>query len=333
MIFLSIIIPTYNLSHYLLQRCIKSVHEQNLKEGSYEIIVVDDGSERPPLWINELNDKNIRLICTPHKGPGAARNTGIEEAKGVYIHFVDGDDTLIPNSIAPCIATLIEQQPQILHHKYRVCKSEIELNKPFRQKRYKTGYTISGASYMCENNLFGAPWTYFFARSLAVENNIRFPENILHEDEEFNTLLHFHAQSLIESNATLYNYSIREGSTTENRTEEHIAKRLEGRKTVFNNLIKFSEDTALASCTAQHCGLKRKITMLTVDYILVLLYFGKSKNEIIGECNNTLRPLGLYPLPKAGYSTKYKVFRLLANSNFGIGLLRSIIPSKEPKKR
>lgn len=333
MIFLSIIIPTYNLSRYLLQRCIKSIKAQNLKESSYEIIIVDDGSERPPLWINELESTNIKLICAPHKGPGAARNTGIEKAKGLYIHFVDGDDTLIPDSLAYCIETLINQQPQILHHKYRICKTEEKANKAHKQKEYKTGYIISGSAYMCKENLSGAPWVYFFKRELAVDNNIRFPEGILHEDEEFNTILHYHAQSLIESNAVIYNYCIREDSTTGNFAEEHIEKCLEGRKTVFKNLLAFQEATKETSGITQQNGLKRKITMLTVDYILTLLHLGKKKEEIIKECNNTLKPLELYPLPQAKYSVKYNIFRLLANNNKGIAILRMIVPSKIPNKK
>ena len=79
--FLSIIIPHYNLQRELLERCIESIVKQEMPSDDYEIIIVDDGSITPPVWVEELYPcTNIRLLNEPHGGPGAARNRGIEEA-------------------------------------------------------------------------------------------------------------------------------------------------------------------------------------------------------------------------------------------------------------
>ncbi len=88
----SIIIPIYNVEKYLIQ-CLDSVVNQTLKE--IEILCINDGSTDNSLRILEeyaKKDKRIRVINKKNAGVGAARNTGLEYAKGEYIGFVDSDD-------------------------------------------------------------------------------------------------------------------------------------------------------------------------------------------------------------------------------------------------
>ena len=326
---LSIIIPHYNLQKELLERCIESIIGQDLPNDSYEIIVVDDASDNAPVWVeSHYPGINISCIVTNHGGPGAARNKGMEVAKGKYIQFVDADDMLMPESnISQCLDTIQKEWPQILRFNYQVRKSPDE---PFlkEKKSPKFSNTISGAAYMRDKNLSGSPCTYFFLRELAIRKNIRFPENILHEDEEFNTILHFHARTLVHSNAVLYNYCTREGSTTANASSEFEEKRINDMLCIIERLAKFR--STQHNCNAQQSkGFKHKFTMLAVDAIRNMLRNGMSAKEIMDTCNERLAPLGIYPLPQAKYSTKYNIFRRLANSKRGMKILRMFTPSKK----
>ena len=331
--FLSIIIPHYDLPRELLERCIESIAQPETAAVDYEIIVVDDGSPTPPLWVDSAYPTlNIRLITAPHGGPGAARNRGIEEAQGEYIEFVDADDTIIPGpSYRQCIEKLRSEMPQVLHFNYRIIAPG---SKPKETENRKVTFsnTISGATYMKETNLTGSPCRYFFSRALVLEKGIRFPENILHEDEEFNTILHFHARTLVYSNATLYNYRIRQGSTTANSSAQFEEKRINDMLCIIGHLAQF-RDTRQNCGTIQRQGLEHKLNMLGVDAILNMLYNGMSARDIITKCRKHLEPLGIYPLPRAAYSTKYRIFRLLANSKCGMRALRLLIPSKKPAKQ
>ena len=88
----SIIVPVYNIENYL-RECLDSVVNQTLKE--IEIICVNDGStDNSPLILEEyaIIDDRIRIINKENAGLAAARNTGMEYAKGEYIGFVDSDD-------------------------------------------------------------------------------------------------------------------------------------------------------------------------------------------------------------------------------------------------
>ncbi len=94
----SIIIPTYNREH-LLGRAIQSVLDQTYQ--NFELIIVDDGStDDTEKLVKSFNSEKIRYIWHgENKGPSAARNTGIQSAKGDYIAFQDSDDEWMPRKL------------------------------------------------------------------------------------------------------------------------------------------------------------------------------------------------------------------------------------------
>jgi len=88
----SLIIPTYNNRAFLIQ-CLNSLDNQSIDKKIFEVIVVDDGgrsdiSENLGLMGSQLF---IKYLYQKHKGPAAARNLGIEKAKGDIILFLDDD--------------------------------------------------------------------------------------------------------------------------------------------------------------------------------------------------------------------------------------------------
>ncbi|MBR5456517.1 MAG: glycosyltransferase family 2 protein [Bacteroidaceae bacterium] len=332
--FLSIIIPHYNIESRLLERCIDSIIGQGITAGEYEVIIIDDGSAIPPSWIaGTYKDANVKFIEAPHGGPGAARNKGMQEARGRYIMFVDADDFLISNGhISQCLEILKTEKPQILRYRYHVTEKPDRL-KPKRDSKVTTGNTISGAAFMASNNLPGSPCLYLFERELAIKKGVRFPEGCFHEDEEFNTELHFHAQSLIVSDAMPYCYCKRKGSTTANSDINFERKRMEDMLKVIERITFFRSSFYEKSNSIQKRGIDRKLNTLAVDAILNMLYIGMNAKKIHATCTKRLAPLSLYPIPEASYSLKYRIFRMLANNSTGLKVLRLIVPNRKPKNR
>lgn len=93
---ISIIVPIYNTEEYLY-RCVQSVRRQTY--SCFELLLVDDGSQDGSAAVCEDLcgiDGRIRFLPRPHQGVSAARNAGLEKARGDYVFFLDSDDTIHP---------------------------------------------------------------------------------------------------------------------------------------------------------------------------------------------------------------------------------------------
>ena len=96
----SIIVPVYNVEKYI-EKCLSSLKRQ-INFDEYEVIVVNDGSkdgsEEIVKHFCETYD-NFKLINQKNGGLSDARNTGIKNAKGDYVIFLDGDDFFSENAL------------------------------------------------------------------------------------------------------------------------------------------------------------------------------------------------------------------------------------------
>lgn len=90
--FISIVIPTFNRP-LLLSQCLESLERLDYPRDRFEVIVVDDGSERPvETAVSPLSHRlNLRFITQTHGGPASARNQGAAHAKGELLAFTDDD--------------------------------------------------------------------------------------------------------------------------------------------------------------------------------------------------------------------------------------------------
>ena len=93
---ISVIIPVFNTEKYLAE-AIESVLSQTVKPA--EIIVVNDGSTDKSADVARQFEPLVRLICQENKGVGAARNTGINNASGEFLAFLDADDLWTENKL------------------------------------------------------------------------------------------------------------------------------------------------------------------------------------------------------------------------------------------
>ncbi len=95
--FFSVVIPVYNRAH-AVGEAVKSVLAQSCQD--FEIIVVDDGSkDDPAAVIAKFADSRIHFIRQPNRGGGAARNAGIDAARGRFVAPLDSDDQFLPHHL------------------------------------------------------------------------------------------------------------------------------------------------------------------------------------------------------------------------------------------
>ncbi len=93
MAFFSVIIPTFNRLP-LLKEALNSVWRQTFSD--YEVIVIDDGSTDGTAEYLQSRCERMRFFRQTNKGPGAARNLGVSNARGEYLAFLDSDDLWFP---------------------------------------------------------------------------------------------------------------------------------------------------------------------------------------------------------------------------------------------
>ncbi len=113
----SIVIPTYNCDRYIGQ-AIESVLRQTY--SSYEIIVIDDGSQDKTQEILQPFAQQIQSVYQSNQGVSVARNHGIKLAQGELITFLDADDLFFPDKLAAQVA-VFDRQPElgIVHSGWR----------------------------------------------------------------------------------------------------------------------------------------------------------------------------------------------------------------------
>lgn len=95
----SVVIPVYNVADYLSE-CLNSILNQTLED--IEVICVDDGSTDGSLDIlrhYEEHDMRLQVLTQKHMTAGAARNTGLDRARGEYVIFLDADDFFAPDML------------------------------------------------------------------------------------------------------------------------------------------------------------------------------------------------------------------------------------------
>ena len=116
----SIIVPVYNVGIYL-DDCVDSVLSQT--HSNWEAIFIDDGSTDDSGKILDgyaVKEPRIRVIHRQNQGVSAARNAGIDVAKGEYLLFLDADDALVPWALERLVQRITEaDHPDILMYQHQ----------------------------------------------------------------------------------------------------------------------------------------------------------------------------------------------------------------------
>src|SRR5512134_2680780 len=101
----SIVIPTYNRAH-AVGGAVHSCLTQTVND--FEIIVIDDekSTDNIDRALAAFTDADIRLISGFRGTAAAARNGGVNAARGKYVAFLDSDDEFLPNKLERCLAEL-----------------------------------------------------------------------------------------------------------------------------------------------------------------------------------------------------------------------------------
>lgn len=187
----SIIIPTYNVASYIIE-CLESVASQTYR-GSLECIVVDDCGTDDSIALADnfiqhyLGKIDFRILHREKNGGlSAARNTGLNEAKGEFVYFLDSDDYITPD----CIESLVKVAK--LFPNVEIVQGGIVNTKGtiiYDSTRFKTPQLLEDRKDIYSKLVFGelpvSSWNKLIRRDFLKENSIDFYEGVIHEDVDF----------------------------------------------------------------------------------------------------------------------------------------------------
>lgn len=214
----SIIIPVYNGADFII-RCLKSILPQHMSyDPQYEVIVVDDASTDNTVQLIQDNIKspNLKLIQLPKNSrQGAARNRGVEIAKGKYILYLDADDFWKDGAISKMIETLKNSETELImyDHERRNEETGNLISSMYYSKNPQN--EMSGECYLKKAEIPWEPWLTAYKKSFLIEHNIRFAENVRFEDTDYVLKCCLLAKSVRYIPLNIVVYAHRTGSTVQ----------------------------------------------------------------------------------------------------------------------
>ncbi|MCD8284156.1 MAG: glycosyltransferase [Opitutae bacterium] len=161
----SIIIPVFNTNPSYVDECLESCFRQGLADDEFEIILIDDGSSSPPEDVYKkwcTAKQNIVLLRQKNSGLSATRNRGIEVASAEYLCFVDSDDSLNDNVLAPAfVAAKRDDLDVAYYHGYR-------------RDLASTQEVCDGKTFFAEHDFNPAAWSFLVKAKFLKKSGIRF---------------------------------------------------------------------------------------------------------------------------------------------------------------
>lgn len=236
---LSIIIPVYNVEQFV-GRCLDSCVNQGLTFEDYEIIVVNDETPDNSMSIVKeycLRYPHIRIVNRKNGGLSAARNTGLKEAQGKYVWFIDSDDRIEHNCLGHLITKLETDNLDVLCFGLKLdFPDEHTIIHPVVHDGNEKIHT--GRCFICSVGVAPAAWAAIFRRDFLLDHNLTFYEGILHEDQEFTPRAYCLADRIEYTDTPIYYYNQREGSIMKSKRNN---KRCCDLLTVADSLYGFTQ--------------------------------------------------------------------------------------------
>ena len=267
---ISVVVPVYNVADYL-PACVESLLKQDCSD--WEIILVDDGAtdgKCPALCdaYARAHPDLIRVIHQANGGLGAARNTGLEQAAGDYVLFVDSDDTIADNTLSRLEQEIDRTAADMYIFSFRYVEED-GTQRPAEPRRSRADSSVRTLSDAPEL-LLDPPmaWNRLCRRSLFTDTGIRFPGRVWYEDLCTTPGLLLRAKSIIQLEDPFYGYLLRQGSIMRSsnlRRNLEILHALDLARAPFEQAGRLEEFRPWLTCLAVDSAMAAARRVLTAD--------------------------------------------------------------------
>lgn len=316
---LSIIVPVYNVENYL-DECLMSIINNYIP--GLEIILVDDGAKDNSGKICDSYAEKYDFIKVKHRpngGLSAARNTGIELAKGKYIWFVDSDDYISDTSIKDIFSRIDKNVDVIVGNYLIFWEDEVKAV-------YQDFIDVNDGELLFQyfnrlGNISYAGVRFIVKRDLVIKNNLKFVEGIYHEDEEWTPRVLCSAKSFDIIKEPTYHYRVGDSTSIMGmQNPKKVRDKLFISKRIYESIQKDNISSDMKEFL---------MTRIAHNYIAALnetsLYSGNDKEELLSKLKENK-----YLLNSIG-GKKAKLVRLAVNS-IGVSLTSKLLNIRSGKK-
>lgn len=311
---LTIIIPMFNVAQYL-NRCLGSVFAQNLNTNTFEVILVDDESPDNSVEVAKRltkNQDNVKIISQKNKGLGGARNTGINNATGKYILFLDADDFYKKNSLEKLISKTEKYNLDILEFG---AEAVDENNKTvFVQKKSNEPLVLSGVDYCNNLKYMPSACNKLYKRDFLLTNKLNFVQHIYGEDFEFNARAFFIAQKVMATDYVAVNFYQSNDSITRSTSSTTITKYIYDLVHILIQLKQFKEENFNNQPKKEERYFK-DIMSYTVIAIFYKILYSDFKFKEVNGIKEKLHKQGLFIINHKVEDPKKELFRRYLLSN------------------
>ena len=218
---LSIIVPVYDVEKYL-QKCIDSILAQTLTD--FELILVEDGSpDNCPALCDAAaaKDARIRVIHQKNGGLSAARNAGLDVARGEWIGFVDSDDYIAPEMYETLYKAVQSTGADLALCDYAEVDETGALCPPMHISLAEQVFTGRELLKNATDTMIQPAWNKLYRRAIFAQ--LRYPEGKLNEDLFLIPEVCLQIQKAVVVPKALYYYVQRGGSIMSgNKTLRHF---------------------------------------------------------------------------------------------------------------
>ena len=208
---ISVIVPVYNVEKYL-ERCLDSILNQTYSD--LEIILVDDGSTDTSPEICDAyakRDERIRTFHQKNGGLSAARNTGLDNARGDYIGFVDSDDQIVPTMYESLLVAMENEKADIAIGNFAYLDEQgRKAGESFPLKKAVYSGIQAMEQLLCDAVHFVSSCNKLYRKD--IYKNIRYPLGKLNEDQFVIHRMLYESSRVVTISEPVYLYTIRSGS-------------------------------------------------------------------------------------------------------------------------
>lgn len=308
---ISVIIPVYNGENYLTD-CVENIRKQTYR--NLEIIIVNDGSvDRTGQICAGLRKQydNVKIITLKDEGVSAARNAGIEAAKGDFLTFVDADDRLMPAMLQTLYDCIQTTESDVAGCRFFIWKNEGDWKESTEQLSSESVRLYTPDSYVEEAVLQGNSrcWSKLYRREAIKE--VRFRTGLsIGEDMLFLIDMLASVRKIAEIPYQGYGYFQNPGGAIAREFTPKYMDQIRCWELARDTIAERNEKSSLYE---QATALLMMGIMLTAGKLAVLSYDKrKEQEEYVRICHAKLKEAmpvtGAYKRLSAGYKVKTKLF-------------------------